>query len=41
MSLTFSNVKDTKTNEDFLVENITEIYYDSEDEKPPCHSEAG
>ena len=32
VSMTLSNVKDTKNIEDFLVENITEIHYESEDE---------
>ena len=37
----FSNVKDTKPFEDFLVENMMETHYESEDEKPPRHSQAG
>ena len=41
MSLKFSNVKDTKNIEDFLVENITRIIYSSEDEKPRKYSEDG
>ena len=32
VSMSLSNVKDTKNIEDFLVENITEIHYESEDE---------
>ena len=36
-----SNVKDTKKLRLFLFENITEIYYEYEDEKSPRHSEAG
>ena len=39
--MTLSNVKDTKNIEDFLVEIMTENHYESEDEKPPHHSEAG
>ena len=41
MSTTFSNVKDTKKIEEFLVENIMENHYEYEDKKPPHHSEAG
>ena len=40
MNMKLSNVEDTKNIEDFLVENITEIHHESEDENPPCHSEA-
>ena len=39
--MTLSNVKDTKNIEDFLVEIMTENHYESEDENPPHHSEAG
>ena len=41
VSMAFSNVKDTEPFEDFLVENIMENHYESEDEKPPRHSQAG
>ena len=41
VSMTFSNVRDTKNIEDFLVWNIMENHYESEDENPPHHSEAG
>ena len=41
VSMTLSNVKDTKNIEDVLVENIMETHYSSENENPPHHSEAG
>ena len=41
VSMTLSNVKDTKNIEDFLVENIKEIIYSYEDEKPLKYSEDG
>ena len=37
--MTLSKVKDNKHIEDFLVENITETHYESEDENPSHHSE--
>ena len=40
MSMTLSNVKDTNSVACFLVENFTEIHYESEDEIPPRHNEA-
>ena len=39
--MTLSNFKDTKNIEDFLVGNIMGTHYESEDENPPHHSEAG
>ena len=40
MSRNLSNFKDTKKKL-FLVENIMETHYESDDENPPCHSDAG
>ena len=39
MSLILSNVKDTKIIKKLLVEYITKIHYESEDENPTIHSE--
>ena len=41
VSLTLSNVKDTKNIEDLLVENIKEIIYSYEDENSPEYSKDG
>ena len=41
MSLTLSNVKDTKNIEYFFVEHITEILYSYEDGNPLKYSEDG
>ena len=40
VSMTLSNVIDTKKIADFLVGNITKTQYKSKDENPPRHSEA-
>ena len=37
--MTFSNVKDNKTIDDFLVENQMKTHYEYDYENPPCQSE--